>query len=193
MKRRIASAALALCLSTPALAAGWSVDPGPSKIVFGSVKAGNAGESHSFPGVTGHVGEDGTATVEIDVTTVDTGIEIRDERMQEQVFRPERFPKATVRAKIDLDKLSDLDPGATTTLTTEATLGFLGREVPLTADLFVAPLGEDRVLVTSDALLMLATEELGIDKGIDALQEIAGLPSITRVTPVAVRLVFSRD
>ena len=39
---------------------------------------------------------------------------------------------------------------------------------------------------------MLTTEDLGIDAGIDTLQELASLESITRVTPVTLRFVFER-
>jgi len=41
--------------------------------------------------------------------------------------------------------------------------------------------------------LFVATDELGVDAGIDALQEIAGLDSITRSTPVTMRFMFTAD
>lgn len=182
-----------IAMSGPALAASWSVATDDSKVVFGSIKAGSAGESHQFSGVSGGVDASGRVEVAIDVTTVDTDIDIRDERMLEHVLRPEKFPKATLTAKIDLDSLSEMAPGEIAQVPTEATLAFLGREIPLTTTLFVAPLTNDRVLVTTDELIMLSTADLGIEKGIDALKEIAGLPSITRASPVSARLVFERN
>ena len=48
----------------------------------------------------------------------------------------------------------------------------------------------DRVLVATDGMLFLSAEDAGIEAGIAALQEIAGLDSISRVSPVTLRLVF---
>ena len=48
-------------------------------------------------------------------------------------------------------------------------------------------------MVTTDGMLMLATDALGVDAAIDQLQDIAGLDSITRVSPVTVRLVCDSD
>ena len=47
-------------------------------------------------------------------------------------------------------------------------------------------------MVTSDEMLMLSTADLGITAGVDKLMELAKLPSITRVTPVTMRLIFER-
>ena len=51
----------------------------------------------------------------------------------------------------------------------------------------------DKVLVTSDGMIMLATEDAAFDAGIDKLQELASLDGITRVSPVTLRLVFDAD
>jgi hypothetical protein len=75
----------------------------------------------------------------------------------------------------------------------DGTLTFLGKEVDLFTNLFVMRVGEGKVLVTTDGMLMVATDELGIDAPIDMLQEIAGLDGITRVSPVTLRLVFDSD
>ena len=40
---------------------------------------------------------------------------------------------------------------------------------------------------------MLSTEDAGIDQGIDKLQELASLDSITRVSPVSLRLIFETE
>ena len=53
-------------------------------------------------------------------------------------------------------------------------------------------MSEDRVLVTTEDFLMISTEDLGIDKGIDQLMKLAELSGITRVSPVAVRMVFQK-
>lgn len=54
-------------------------------------------------------------------------------------------------------------------------------------------LSADKVLVTSDGMIMLATEDTAFDAGIDKLQELASLDGIMRVSPVTLRLVFDAD
>lgn len=175
----------------PALSAGWTLGE-DSKIAFGSVKKDTVGEAHHFSELSGSVAEDGTATVEIDVTSVETWIDIRNERMQEHVFDAAAFPKATISTKLDMAELTALAPGEMTTTTAKGTLGFLGQELPVEAELFVVALADNRVMVTTDEMLMLSTADLGITAGVDKLMALAKLPSITRVTPVTLRLIFEK-
>ena len=58
--------------------------------------------------------------------------------------------------------------------------------------MLVARLSENSVLVTTADFIMLSTEDLGINAGIDKLMTLAKLPGITRVTPVSVRMVFNK-
>jgi len=102
-------------------------------------------------------------------------------------------PTATVSATVDMVALDKLGVGESMVTETEGTLSLLGQEVAIYSDLFVIRVGEDKVMVTTDGMLMLATDELGVDAAIDQLQDIAGLDSITRVSPVTVRLVFDSD
>ena len=122
---------------------------------------------------------------------LETMIDIRNERMRELVFK--NSPTATVSATVDMVALDKLGVGESMVTETEGTLSLLGQEVAIYSDLFVIRVGEDKVMVTTDGMLMLATDELGVDAAIDQLQDIAGLDSITRVSPVTVRLVFDSD
>jgi hypothetical protein len=186
------AAALAGGLAGGAFAEDWVLVPEDSQVAFGSIKAGAQGETHRFTALSGQVGENGAAILEIRAASVDTAIGIRDERMRALVLEPERFPVAFVAGRIDMDALEGLAPGATAVIPAELSLGFLGATLPLTAELFVARLAEDRVLVATEGPVWLGTAELGIDAGVDALAEIAGLDSIARTVPVTARLVFER-
>lgn len=184
-------AAVAALGAHGATAETWSLDAGASTLAFGSVKSDYIGEVHRFHGLEGGVDEKGDATIEIDLATIDTMIDIRNERMIEHVF--DFAPKAMIEGRIDLEALADLGEGETMVLPVEATLSFLGEEVYVTPDMFVARMSEDKVLVTTENLVFVATDELGIDAGIDALLEIAGLDGITRAVPVTMRLMFERN
>lgn len=183
----LALAALALS-GGAALADGWALNPALSSVAFGSVKNDSVGESHRFGAVSGTVSAAGAVTLSIDLASVDTGIEIRDSRMIEHVFR--NAATATVSAQVDAAALSALGVGEATALEASGTLSLLGVETELDAPLWVLRLSADRVLVATDGMLFLSAEDAGIEAGIAALQEIAGLDSISRVSPVTLRLVF---
>ncbi|MEM8791816.1 MAG: YceI family protein [Pseudomonadota bacterium] len=192
MQRILLGALGALMIATPALA-DWTLLGEESKIAFGSIKSDTIGESHHFTGLSGGVGADGTATVDIDVASVETWIDIRNERMRKIVFDSVKFPVAAVSTQIDIDKLSNLKPGESTVVSTTANVSLAGIDIPVEADLFVVAISDNKVLVTTDEMIMLETADLGIDSDVDELMELASLPSITRVSPVTLRLVFEKE
>lgn len=177
--------------SMSASSAEWSLAADDSKVAFGSIKKNTIGEVHHFTGLSGSVAADGTVTVEIDVTTVETFIDIRNERFLEHVFAA-NAPKAILSAKIDMAALDALKPGETTDTDVEGKLTFNAKDVPLEATMFIARLSADKVMVTTDEMIMVSMEDLGVQAGVDALQKLAKLPGITRVSPVTLRLVFTR-
>jgi len=189
-----AAAALALSLATPVFAGGhanWTAVPEQSSVAFGSIKSNNNGEVHHFERVSGKVSETGELTIDIDVTSVQTNIDIRNERMGKLIFA-DNTAKATVTAEIDMEDLKAMAPGDTKLVEVQATLKLGAIENDVDANLLVARLSEDKVLVSTADFIMLSTEDLGINDGIDGLMNFAKLPGITRVTPVAIRMVFTK-
>ena len=171
--------------------AKWTAVEDQSRIAFGSIKKDTVGEVHHFEGVTGTVGEDGKLTLAVDLGSVETNIDIRNERMLEHVFQGGKA-KAMVSGEIDLDEVKDLKLGDTSIIDFEGVLAFAGVTVDVEAEMLVARLAENRVLVSTADFIMVSTEDLGIDPGVNKLMELAKLPGITRVTPVAVRVVFEK-
>lgn len=179
-----------IAATSPALAEWKSVD-GESRVAFGSVKKDVVGEIHHFNGVTGTVSESGTLKIEIDLASVETNIDIRNERMATHVFDGGKAT-AVITGEIDMSEVNALKPGEITVVEVETQLAFAGSENDVDAEMLVARLSENRVLVTTSDFIMLSTEDLGIDAGIDELMKLASLPGITRVTPVAIRMVFDK-
>ncbi|WP_298835802.1 YceI family protein [uncultured Roseobacter sp.] len=185
----------ALALSaTTALAgghAGWVSVDDQSSVAFGSVKNSEFGEVHHFTDVSGKVSEAGDLEISINLASVQTNIDIRNERMNEHVFASGPV-SAVISGQIDMQALSALGTGDIMLADVEAELSFAGTENDIEARMMVARLAEDRVLVTTADFIMLSTDDLGITAGIDKLMELASLDSITRVTPVSVRMVFEK-
>ena len=185
--------AIAMTTSTLAWAGGhsWKSVDEQSSIAFGSVKKDTVGEVHSFSGVKGTVSDEGAVEITIDLGSVETNIDIRNERMAKHVFQ-DGAATAKLTGTVDMEDVSALSTGDVTLADLEGTLVFAGTEVDVEAEMVVARLAENRVLVTTANMLMLSTEDLGIDEGVDALMELAKLPGITRVTPITVRMVFEK-
>jgi len=185
-------------VAAPLLTAGaaqaesWTLSNDDSLIAYGSIKKDTIGEVNTFGALSGTVDAEGKVSIEIDLTSVETYIDIRNERMVEHVFGADN-PTATLTTQVDAGTLEAMKPGDTDTLDTEAVLSLAGNDVPLEATLFVARLTDGRALVTTDAMIMLSMADLGFDDGITKLMELAKLPGITRVSPVTIRLVFDRD
>lgn len=189
--RFLTLSALIALTAGAAQAQSWSLDGDASALVFGSVKNDYIGEVHRFDALSGRVAENGAATITIALGSIETMIDIRNERMIEHVF--DFAKEASITGQIDMQAVSGLDDGATLVLPLEAELSFLGNTVDLTPDMFIVRIGEDKVMATTEDMVFLSTDDLGIDAGVDTLQQIAGLSSITRAVPVAMRLVFDRD
>lgn len=187
----------ALMMSTPVFADGhttWKSVADQSRVAFGSIKKDVVGEVHHFNAVSGTVkdsGETSSLSLTIDLGSLETNIDIRNERMVEHIFQAGKAT-ATISGEIDMEEINALKPGETTIVEVEASLEFAGVQNDVDAEMLVARLSEDRVLVTTADFIMLSTEDLGIDAGVNKLMELAKLPGITRVTPVAVRMVFEK-
>ncbi|MGO1117596.1 hypothetical protein ACTL6U_02765 [Rhodovibrionaceae bacterium A322] len=194
MKRLLILGATLFALSAaPALAAAgdWVLNEEDSKVAYGSIKKDTVGESNHFTSLSGSVSNEGAVRVEIDLTSVETWIDIRNERMVAYVF--DGIEPAVFSATVDMGELTGLAPGEVTTTELKGTLSFGSKELPVETDIFVARLTDKRVLVTTDEMIMLSTDDLDLNPGIDKLMELAKLPGITRVAPVTLRLLFDQQ
>ncbi len=180
-----------LLAATTAQADSWTLDGGASKLAFGSIKFNDLGEVHSFGSIDGTVDASGAVTLGIDLASVQTNIDIRNERMIEHVFK--NAPRASISAQIDMAAMEAMAVGESAVMEVEGDLDLLGIEVPLYGDMFVMRLTEDKVMVTTDSMMFLSTADAEIDPGVDKLMELASLPNIVRAVPVTLRLMFDAD
>jgi len=194
MLSRVAVLATACVFSSSGLTDGgstWNLLGEDSKVSFGSVKLDAVGESHRFTKLWGRVNDRGRATIRIELASVNTGIEIRDTRMRRYVFEG-MMPAALLIANIDPMVLASLAPAATTTIDVAGTLSLGDRDIDINTSMFLAKLSEKKVMATTDEMVLVSTEVLGITRGVDKLMELASLPSIGRVVPVTLRFVFEK-
>ena len=121
---------------------------------------------------------------------MDTGIELRDERMREMLFDTARYATAEVTAEVDVDAIRDLSAGQSIDLTIEGRVDLHGQSQPLTMEVVVTRSGEYRLLVVSKKPVIINAPQFALSEGVEALREIAGLPSISLAVPVSFVLAF---
>jgi polyisoprenoid-binding protein YceI len=189
---------VAACSQAPADApsvtdAAWTVDNAGSKLSYVSVKAGDVAEANVFEKLSGSVGSDGAARIDIDLASVNTGVDIRDERMREVFFNVAENPTATVSAKLDPAAFEALAVGESVSQELDATLSLKGLEAPARTTVTVTRVAADRILAVSDAPVIISADSLDLAGGLAKLQELAGLPSITPVVPVSFSIAFDRQ
>lgn len=198
---RIAAAAsllgLAACSQAPAepdalTTAAWTLDSEATTVTYVSIKADEIAEVNSFGTVTGSVSTDGAASIEIDLASVSTGVDIRNERMRDIFFVVADNPNATVTAQIDPAAFETLGVGESTTQTLDGTLSLKGIDAPFQTEVTVTRAGADRVIAVSNAPVIVEASRFELTEGLAQLQELAGLPSITPVVPVSFSLAFQR-
>lgn len=168
----------------------WTLQPDQSSLSFVSVKAGNIGEAHRFATVKGRVGEDGKAALTIDLASVETGIDIRDQRMRDMLFDVMQFPNATATTSIDPAAFKDLKPGARRMMDAAVTLDLHGVSAELPAKLIVTRVAADRVLVETARPVVVDAEAFGLADGVEQLRSVANLSAISHAVPVSVSLLF---
>jgi len=172
-------------------AAEWSLDAGQSELTIVSVKKGVVGEVHHFNKLHGSL-NGGQAQVSVDLSSVETGVTVRNERMKTMLFDVSRFATATVSADVSSIKLAELKPGESVALTVPLTLSLHGIEQQLPAGVTVVGLIHGGLLVSSRAPVIVKAADFGLDAGIEALREVAKLPSIAHVVPVSFVLYFKQ-
>jgi polyisoprenoid-binding protein YceI len=179
-----------LLLPATAWAGGLKLDNAMSVVSFVSVKKASVGEVHHFTRISGKA-DAHQASVRIDLASVDTGIDIRNQRMRSMLFDVARFPSATIRADIAALDVQGLKPGGHVTgaLTLHVDLHGVSKSLPATVT--VVRLGDGGLLVSSRAPIIVNAADFGLEKGIEALRQVAKLPSIATAVPVSFELYFS--
>ncbi|MDF1766209.1 MAG: YceI family protein [Gammaproteobacteria bacterium] len=177
-------------ITTSQAFAQWSLEAAESQLSFITVKAEHVAEVHSFQRLEGGISAAGAASVSIDLTSVETGIAIRNERMQSMLFETGLYPSAQVSAQVDAASLAAMAVGETRAIDVELTLSLHGESSAMSAAVLVTRVTEG-LRVATLAPVIVSAESFSLTAGVESLREIAGLPSIGRSVPVTFSLLFT--
>ena len=175
-----------LLLVTQATLADWLLTAA-SKVGYVSIKNNAISEHNYFSGVTGSLNKKGQLKVSIDLSTVETQVDIRNQRMRDLFFEVMQYPEAVVTAQLDMQELAQVESGAPLELVKPFTLSLHGIESTGEAHLRIVSVG-GRAWVSTVRPILISAADFGLEGGVAALRKIAGLEAIAAVVPVSVNL-----
>lgn len=196
MKKKLSTIALMSgLLASPFAWADWHINDAQSNFNFLSVKAAQVGpeaatEIHRFKQFDGSLAKDGSFEFSIPVQSLATGIEIRDERMLDQLFQQATYSAVKLKGKVAAAELTALKPGEFKDVELEADLSILDQTHPIKTKVRYVALENQRFMVNTLEPIIINGNEFNLSEGIVSLREIAGLAFIAHTVPVNFSLVF---
>lgn len=171
-------------------AAEWAVDNNASQVSFISTKKQNISEVHHFNTIQGDLSETGKFELDITLSSVETGIDIRNSRMQEFLFNVASYPTAVLTAQLATDQL-ELVVGDSVHMTIPAQLALHGVSKTVDLSVLVSKLADNKLLVVSAQPVIINAADYALNDGVEKLRELAGLPSISYAVPVSFYLTLN--
>lgn len=182
----------AMCTGSLTAHADWQLINADSQLSFVSIKATHIAERHSFSRLSGRIEESGRAHLTVDLGSVNTGIEIRDQRMRDLLFNIVEIPNAKFTTDLNVNAANALRAGEQTNLLVQGELRVNKLSVDIETELSVVRLAENRVIVSTKTPMLLNASSLGLAEGVEQLRAIANLPDISLAVPVTFQLLFEK-
>jgi polyisoprenoid-binding protein YceI len=194
----IASLGLIACTTGPTAnssAQNWAIDSDQSTLNFVTTKAGQQGvagisETQSFKRYSGGIDQNGKIMLNIDLASVDTGVEIRDERMRTMLWNVKATPQATFTAQLPADALKSVGSTGVQNIELNGQLQMGGQTKPVIANVRVSKLANDQLLVVTRNPILINANDYGLRPGVEALREVMGLNFLAGSAPVSFTLVL---
>jgi len=184
--------ATTLAFANIAYAADWTLDARQSQLNFMSVKKGHIAENHQFKSLQGQLTAEGKLTINIDLASVDTGIAVRDQRMQAFLFNVAEYSQATLTADVDMAAVEAMAVATSAVITVPAQLNLHGQNKDFALDVLVTKLSDTSLVVVSANPVLLNVADFDLVAGVAKLQELAKLPSISPIVPVTFYVTLNK-
>lgn len=150
-------------------------------------------EESSFATSSAQLSADGAFAMSIDLASVKTNIDLRDERLRDWVFEVAKFPKAEISGKIDMNAIGSLKTGDSLQLKQPLTLDIHGNKLDIDAQLTLKRSADNSISVETAEPVMLDVKKMGMSEGVAKLVEVMALASINEQIPVTFKGTFTRQ
>lgn len=189
--KKIIVAMLLLAASYPSYAQNrYIIDESISTVNFATIKKQYVVESALISQVSGQVSESGLLTASVPLNKINTGIPIRNDRLNQLFFNSTAFPNIEVKSNIPAEFLSAESIIKQTTLPVSLTI--MGNTKTVDITLNVVKSG-DIVAVSSARPVIIRASEFGIPAAnLRQLAATVGGLAISDTVPVGISLVLKK-
>ncbi len=169
----------------------WQLQDESSQLNFISIKQNTIAEVHDFTSLSGKIDKHGNAQLVINLSSVETNIGIRNDRINEHLFESKKYPVAKFLTTIDSKELNALSAGDSSVVALSGTLNLHGVEQPITTNVSVVKLSDKTITVSTIKPIIINAQAFNLEGGVDQLKALAGLANISLAVPVTFNLQFS--
>ncbi|MGL4223138.1 MAG: YceI family protein [Shewanella sp.] len=191
MNKLIGIAALSVLISFSCFAQ-WQVTEQGSRVSFVSVKKGDIAEVHHFKQLKGMLNDNGQFELTVPLVSVATGIDVRDERMQNLLFEVSLYPELKLSSQVDSKMLKELAVGESKLAEIDGKIALHGKQQTKTFSVIVTKVSDNKLMVSSFQPIIVNANEFDLVAGVDKLRDIAGLSSISQAVPVSFVLTLTK-
>jgi polyisoprenoid-binding protein YceI len=161
----------------------WVLNQESSSLAIVTTKNNKVSEVSEFTKFKGSINQANYLSIELDMTSLETNIPIRNERIGKHLFETDLYPTAEIHTQL---KPEDLTPGAHT-ITFDVDLH--GVSGILNAEFMVFEQYEKKIITLHTPLIVNA-DMFGMELGITTLKNIAKLQNIDFTVPIHIVLTF---
>lgn len=170
----------------------WTLNLTKSFLHLQSVKNNAIFETHGFEHMEGRITRDGQARVVLDLASFDTGIDLRNVRMQFLFFRTFQFPDAVITAQLDTSRLAALSEATSITYPLALKIELHGITKTIETDVVITQVADNSVSVSVTKPIIIPAADFGLLDGIDRLENAAGVV-IAPSASITFHLVFEGE
>ncbi len=181
---------MALLMGQPALA-DWRIDAQSSRVSLLITKDVRQIDVGRFYGLLGGVDASGQVELKVEMDSLRTGSLLQDQRLRKELFDSVAFPMARISARLDLQPITNLAPGAQMELKLPATLSLHGLQKAVETDLLITRLDEHRFQIVTLTPLVLDAADFGLAAAIERLRQSVGLQAVSLAVPVSAVLILT--
>ncbi len=172
--------------------AEWILDASNSNLSYGTIKNDMIGETNMFKTISGTIDDNGHVNIDIDLASVDTQLELRDQRMKDIVFKVADNPSAKLTGDMNLEAHNDQAVGTSRVIEATIALELVGEKVEHDVSLVVTRLAENKVMVIPHGVIFIDADDYELLDALEQLRNLAGLDTIASVVPMSFYLTFTK-
>ncbi|AUI88274.1 hypothetical protein BS333_18190 [Vibrio azureus] len=164
----------------------YALNPEFSSVNFATIKKQYIIEPATLNTLEGSIDKEGKFELKIELKGIDTGVPIRNTRLQEIFFETVKFPQATVTGKVSLKALS----GGPNKMIIPANITLFGHTKTLDFPVVILKTKE-LMMISSTQPIIINASDFGIpNENLDKLSSTVGNIAISGTVPLSLVLTF---